>query len=45
MASWPAFCRSSGILSPGLLIAAMRRAHARPKTTMSSRELAPVVRR
>ena len=38
----PASALKSGILSPGLLIAAIRKAQARPKTTISRRELAPV---
>jgi hypothetical protein len=42
MASIPALGFKSGILSPGLLMAAMRKAHARPKTTISRREFAPV---
>ena len=38
----PASALKSGILSPGLLIAAIRKAQARPKTTISRREFAPV---
>ena len=41
MACRPASGLRSGILSPGLLMEAMRRAQARPKTTISRRELAP----